>query len=125
MDGYRSNRAGAATTRSKGPSALLTTRLLARSSFLDAPARAVPVRILPRPQTLERGTCRKDVGVGVAPADNLHPDGEPAREPSGDRRRRMAGEVNKIGKTPADQRINRFSVDGARPDRVAVVGVIH
>ena len=37
----------------------------------------------------------------------------------------MTGEVNEVGETPANQRIDGFTIDLRRPDRVSVVGVIH
>ena len=37
----------------------------------------------------------------------------------------MTGKVDEVGETPANQRIDGFTIDLRRPDRVSVIGVIH
>ena len=37
----------------------------------------------------------------------------------------MTGEVNEVGQAPANQRIDGFTIDLRRPNRVPVIRVIH
>ena len=37
----------------------------------------------------------------------------------------MTGKVNEVGEAPANQRIDGFTINLGRPDRISVIGVIH
>ena len=54
--------------------ARLGRRRINRSRRQSALELAPPIGFHPRPQPLEFGTRREDVGIGIAPADDLHAD---------------------------------------------------
>src|ERR1700722_6086236 len=61
------------------------------------------VGIAPRAQPFDGRRRRQHIAFGITPPDDLHPDRQTAAEARGDRRRRVAAEIDDIGEAPADQ----------------------
>ena len=92
---------------------------------LERPPGTELIGLVPGAQPLEGGAGREHIRIGVAPSDDLHPDGQP---PLGQSRRdrscRMTREVDEVGQAPADQGINGFAIDLGGTHGVAIAGVL-
>ena len=92
------------------------------SSISERPFDANAIGRAPGTQPLHCRSGREHVGVGVAPADQLHADRQAAAQAGGDGCGGVAAEICQIGQAPADQRVHLGAVDAGRPLGVPVGG---
>lgn len=97
-----------------------------RANVLERSARANSVGRPPRTQSFECGAGRENVGVGIAPTDDLHSNRQIARGHSGRNRGGwVPSEVDRVSKAPADERIDCLAIDAVWSLGVAVGRIVH
>ena len=93
--------------------------------FSERPSGTELIAIVPRPQSLERGARRKNVRICITSPDDLHPDGQIAlRKSRRNRGRGVTREVDEVGETPPDQRVDLFSIDLGWAHGISIASVI-
>src|SRR5947209_18750964 len=94
--------------------------------FSERPSGTELIALVPWPQSLERSARRKNVRICITSPDDLHPDGQIAlRKSRRNRGRGVTREVDEVGETPPDQRVDLFSIDVGWAHGISIASVIN